>query len=62
MKTLIVVLSAVVLLVIAAAHGYRIYAGIPISVAAHDVPMMCSWYAAIGSALLGQLLLLFGRK
>ena len=62
MKTFIVVLSAVVFLVVAAAHGYRIYAGLPVLVAGTAVPMVCSWYAAAGSALLGVLLLVFGRR
>lgn len=62
MKAVIVVLAGLVFLIIAAAHGYRIYAAVPILVAGHAVPIVCSWYAAIGSAVLGLLLLLFGRK
>ena len=62
MKSFIVVVSALVFLVIAAMHGYRIYAGIPVEVAHHAVPMVCSWYGAGLSAALGLLLLAFGRK
>lgn len=61
-KSFIVVLSALVFLIVAVAHGYRIYAGIPVEVAHHVVPMVCSWYGAAISAVLGLLLLAFGRK
>lgn len=61
MKTFVVILSALVFLVIAAVHVYRVYAGIPILVGSFAVPMVASWYAAIATALLG-LLLIFARK
>jgi hypothetical protein len=61
-KSFVVILAALVFLVIAALHGYRIYAGIPVLVAGQAVPMVCSWYAAGASAVLGLLLLAFGRK
>jgi len=61
-KSFIVIVSALIFLVVAAAHGYRIYAGIPVEVAHHAVPMVCSWYGAGISAVLGLLLLAFGRK
>ena len=62
MKSFIIIVSALVFLIIAAAHGYRIYAGIPVEVAHHAVPIVCSWYGGAISAVLGLLLLAFGRK
>ena len=62
MKTFVVILSALVFLVIAALHVYRIYAGIPVLVGSFAVPMAGSWYAAIATGLLGLLLLIFARK
>ena len=62
MKTIVVILSALVFLVMAAVHFYRIYAGIPVVVGSFAVPMGASWYAAVATALLGLLLLIFVRK
>jgi hypothetical protein len=61
-KSFIVVVSALLFLVIAAAHAYRAYTGIEISVAHHLVPIMCSWACAGVTGLLGILLLAFARK
>ena len=61
-SAVLLTLEAVIFLIVAAAHGYRIYAGIPVEVAHHTVPMVCSWYGAGISAVLGLLLLAFGRK
>ena len=62
MKTLVVIVSALLFLGIAAAHAYRAYAGIELSVAGHAVPIMCSWACAGVTGLLGILLLVFARK
>ena len=62
MKTFVVILAALVFFVVAALHGYRLYAGIPITISGQTLPMVASWYGAIGSALLGVLLLVFCRK
>jgi hypothetical protein len=62
MKTFVVILSALVLLVMAALHLYRIYAGIPVVVGSFPVPMAASWCAAIATGLLGLLLLIYARK
>lgn len=62
MKALIVVVSALLLLIIAACHLYRAYAGMDLVIGTTHVPMMASWIAGGVLALLGLLLLLFGRK
>jgi hypothetical protein len=62
MKTLIVVVSALLLLAIAACHAYRAYAGLPLVMGTHAVPMMASYIAAGVTGLLGLLLLIFARK
>lgn len=61
-RSFIVVVSALLFLVIAAAHAYRAYAGIEVTVAHHLVPIMCSWACAGVTGLLGILLLAFARK
>ena len=63
MKSFVVVLSALLLLLVAVAHAYRAYAGIPITVgpmahhAAYMLPIMASWICAGVTGLLGLLLL-----
>ena len=64
MKSFVVVLSALLFLLIAAAHAYRAYAGIPVLVGpmaghavAYALPIMASWICAGVTALLGLLLL-----
>jgi hypothetical protein len=61
-KAFVVILAALVFLAIAAVHGYRVYAGIPVTVSGQTVPMFVSWFGGGGAALLGLLLLVFGRK
>jgi hypothetical protein len=56
-KSFVVVLSALVLLLIAAAHGYRAYAHIDVEVAKHAIPILASWICAGVTGLLGLLLL-----
>lgn len=62
MKSFFVILSAVVFLVVAAAHAWRVYAGIAVVIAGHVVPMNCSLGGAAISAILGLGLLFFARK
>lgn len=62
MKTLVVLLSALVFVLIAVAHVYRAYAGIEVVVAGHAMPMVCSWAAAAVTAILALGLLIFARK
>ena len=44
---------ALLLLVFAAVHAYRLYAGLTVVVAGHAVPLWVSWPAAIVAAVLG---------
>ena len=50
------VITALLLLVVAAAHAYRAFAGIDIVVASHVIPMSVSWAAAAVCAVLGIML------
>ena len=67
MKSFVVVLSALLFLLIAVAHAYRAYAGIPITVgpmahhAAYALPVMASWICAGVTGLLGILLLVMRK-
>jgi len=56
-KSFVVVLSALLFLLIAAAHVYRAYAHIDVVVAGHAIPIMASWICAGVTGLLGLLLL-----
>jgi hypothetical protein len=56
-KSFIVVLSALLLLVVAACHLYRAYAGIHVVVGTHDIPILWSWVAGGVTGVLGLLLL-----
>jgi hypothetical protein len=55
-------IAALVFFVVAAAHAYRIYAGLAVHVGGHDVPMTLSWVGAVVSALLGIMLLAESRR
>lgn len=48
--------AALLLLVIAAAHAYRAYAGLDLVVASHVIPIGISWIAAAVCAGLGIML------
>ncbi|HUO98873.1 MAG TPA: hypothetical protein VMU01_09400 [Rhizomicrobium sp.] len=61
MKSLIIVLSALVLLLVAAAHAYLAYAGLAITVGKFAVPMLARWICVGVTGVLG-LGLLFSRK
>jgi hypothetical protein len=55
-------IAAIVFLIVAAAHAYRIYTGFPVTVGAHDIPMMASWIGGAVAALLGIMLLVESRR
>lgn len=55
-------IAAIVFLIVAAAHAYRIYTGFPVVVGAHDIPMMASWIGGGIAALLGVMLLVESRR
>ena len=50
------IISALLLLLIAAAHVYRAYYGIDVLVAHHAIPIVASWIAAAVCAILGIML------
>jgi len=60
-KSFIIVLAALVLLLVAAAHGYLIYAGLGITVGKCVVPMLARWICVGVAGVLG-IALLFSRK
>ena len=56
-------LAAIVFLAVAAAHAYRIYAGLSVTVVGHyDVPMWVSWAGVAVPAVLAVLLLSERRR
>jgi len=55
-------ISALVFFAVAAAHAYRIYAGLSVVIGAHDIPMSASWVGAVVAALLGIMLLTESRR
>jgi hypothetical protein len=62
MKSFFLILSAIVFLAIAAAHAWRVYAGVAVVVGGLTVPMNCSIAAAAISTILGLGLLFYARK
>ena len=56
------IIGAIVFLLVAAAHAYRIYAGLAVTVGPHDIPMVASWIGAAVAALLGIMLLVESRR
>lgn len=61
MKSFIIVLSALVLLLVAAGHAYLAYTGVAITVGKFAVPMLWRWICVGVAGVLG-LGLLFSRK
>jgi hypothetical protein len=55
-------IAALLLLVVAAAHAYRLYAGLAVVVGAHDIPQWVSWPGAIVAGLLGLMLFVEARR
>lgn len=45
-------IAALVLLIVAVAHVYRLYADFTVVVAGHDIPLWVSWPAVIVAAIL----------
>lgn len=56
------IIGAFVFLIVAGAHLYRLYAGLPIMIGSHDIPMWASYIGAGGAALLGIMLLAESRR
>lgn len=55
-------ITALLLLVGAAAHGYRLYKPFEIIIAGHSIPLWASWPAAGVTALLGLMVLVESRR
>jgi hypothetical protein len=55
-------IAGLVLLIVAAAHAYRLYAGLTLVVAGHDIPMWVSWPAAIVAAIVGLMVFAEARR
>jgi hypothetical protein len=56
------VIGALVFLIVAAAHAYRVYTGMAVTVGTLDIPMWVSWAGAVGAAFLGVMLLTESRR
>jgi hypothetical protein len=55
-------LAGVLLLIVAVAHAYRIYAGLAVTIGAHSVPMWASWLGAAVAALLALMIFAESRR
>ena len=62
MAKLFTTITGLLLLLGAAAHGYRLYRPFEIIVAGHNIPTWYSWPVAIIAALLGLMVLLETRR
>jgi len=56
------IIGAIVFLLVAAAHVYRIYAGLTVTVGPHDIPMVASWIAAAVAAFVGMMTIIELRR
>ena len=56
------IIAALLLLVVAAIHAYRIYTGFAVVVAGHTLPLWGSWAAVAVAAFLGVMLLVESRR
>ena len=55
-------ITALLLLVVAAGHAYRLMVGMPVIAGGHAIPLWVSWPGAIGPALLAVMVLVESRK
>jgi len=55
-------IAGLVLLIVALLHAYRLYAGLTIVVAGHDIPMWVSWPAGIVAAIVGIMVFAEGQR
>ena len=55
-------IAALLLLVVAAGHAYRLFAVVPVVVGGSDVPLWVSWPGAIVPALLSLMVFTEARK
>ena len=55
-------IAAILLLIVAALHAYRLVAHFPVSVDGSAVPMVASWIGVAVAGLLGVMLLVEARR
>ena len=55
-------IAALLLVVVAAAHAYRIYSGVDIMIGTYAVPMWASWAGAAVAGLLALMLVAEAKK
>lgn len=55
-------IAALLLIVVAAAHAYRLYTGMAVVVNGHDIPMWASWAGAAVAGILGLMTLVESRR
>ncbi len=55
-------IAAVVLLIVAAAHVYRIFSGLSVVIGGCSIPMWVSWAGAAGATVLGVMLFVESRR
>lgn len=55
-------ISGLLLLLVAAAHAYRIYAGIPLDVNGESFPTWMSWVAIVVPGILGVMTIVESRR
>jgi hypothetical protein len=56
------IIGALIFLTVAAAHVFRISAGLSVMVGSHDIPMVASWVAAAIAALIGIMTMIEARR
>ena len=55
-------IGAIIFLIVAAAHAYRIYTGFTVVVDGHDIPMTVSWIGGAVAAFVGLMMLMEARR
>ncbi len=56
------IVGAIVLLAVAAAHVFRIGAGVAVMIGSYNVPMVASWVAAAIAAFVGMMTIIELRR
>ena len=62
MKSFFVIVSGLVFLAVAVLQALRAYYALPVLIAGHSVPVVCSWSSAGVALVLALGLFIFGRK
>lgn len=56
------IVAAIILLAVAAAHVFRIAAGVAVMVGSHDIPLVASWVVAVIAAFVGMMTIIELRR